>query len=107
MTRPVPSPATASPAREPSESPSAAASHPGPPKLFDGRAEELLTQIRHLPHDDARRERLREELVRMHLPFARNVARRYRNRGDATEDLEQAAMLGLVKAINGFDPDIA
>lgn len=75
--------------------------------LFDGRAEGLLAEMRRLPEGDVRRERLCEELVRMHVPFVRNVARRYRNRGESAEDLEQAAMVGLMKAINAFDPAVS
>ncbi|GAA2214203.1 hypothetical protein GCM10009850_096680 [Nonomuraea monospora] len=66
-------------------------------------AEDLLTELAtpHLPV--ARRERLREHLVRMHLPLAAAIARRYRGRGEPLDDLLQAACLGLMKAITGFD----
>ncbi|RSM55756.1 RNA polymerase subunit sigma [Actinoplanes sp. ATCC 53533] len=52
----------------------------------------------------AERAELREELVSLCLPFAGRVARRYRGRGEAFEDLEQVARLGLVKAIDRYDP---
>jgi RNA polymerase sigma-B factor len=45
-----------------------------------------------------------EELVRRHRPLARALARRYRGGPIASEDLEQAACLGLVKALQRFDP---
>jgi RNA polymerase sigma-B factor len=48
---------------------------------------------------------LRDELVAMHLPLARNLAARYRHRGEPIDDLEQVATLGLIKAIDRFDPD--
>jgi RNA polymerase sigma-B factor len=48
---------------------------------------------------------LREELVRRFLPLARSLAMRYRGGSEALEDLVQVANLGLVKAIDGFDPD--
>jgi RNA polymerase sigma-B factor len=54
--------------------------------------------------DDAERRLLRDELVVRNLGVARAVAMRYRNRGISTEDLEQVARLGLVKAAQGFDP---
>ena len=38
------------------------------------------------------------------MGLARRIARHYANRGEPIEDLEQAALVGLVKAINGFDP---
>jgi RNA polymerase sigma-B factor len=45
-----------------------------------------------------------EELVRRFQPLARSLARRYRSSSVAPEDLEQAAYLGLVKAVRRFDP---
>ncbi|MGH3504873.1 MAG: sigma-70 family RNA polymerase sigma factor, partial [Nocardioidaceae bacterium] len=44
------------------------------------------------------------EVVRLNLGIARSIAMRYRNRGVAEDDLVQVAYLGLVKAIQGFDP---
>src|SRR5262245_19526296 len=41
------------------------------------------------------------------MQVAVDVARRYRSRGVALEDLEQVAYLGLVKAARGFDPERA
>src|SRR4051812_33692451 len=38
------------------------------------------------------------------LPLARNLARRYANRGEPLDDLEQVACVGLMKAIDRFDP---
>ncbi len=48
---------------------------------------------------------LRDELTRYCLPFAGRLARRYRGRGEPLEDLEQVARLGLVKAIDRYDPE--
>lgn len=47
-----------------------------------------------------------DELVIRHLSVARDVARRYRGRGVADEDLEQVACLGLVKAAKRYDPEL-
>ena len=47
---------------------------------------------------------LRNELVEEHLRLARGFARRYRDRGVALEDLEQVATIGLVGAVERFDP---
>jgi RNA polymerase sigma-B factor len=49
--------------------------------------------------------RLRDELTFLCLPFASRLARRYRGRGEPLEDLEQVARLGLVKAIDRYDPE--
>ena len=46
----------------------------------------------------------RDELVRRMLPLARRMARRYARDGEPFEDLVQVATLGLVKAIDRFDP---
>ncbi|HEY0538795.1 MAG TPA: SigB/SigF/SigG family RNA polymerase sigma factor [Actinoallomurus sp.] len=69
----------------------------------DGRAEALLDELRSLAHEDIRCEEIRSELARMHLPIARGIARRYARFGEPIEDVEQAAMLGLVKAMNRYD----
>ena len=45
-----------------------------------------------------------EEIVRRFQPLARSLARRYRSSSVAAEDLDQAACLGLVKAVRRFDP---
>ncbi|MFI7540654.1 SigB/SigF/SigG family RNA polymerase sigma factor [Actinoplanes sp. NPDC049599] len=52
----------------------------------------------------AERAELRERFVELCLPFAGRLARRYRDRGEALEDLEQVARLGLIKAIDRYDP---
>jgi RNA polymerase sigma-B factor len=48
---------------------------------------------------------LREELVVQHLPLAKHLARRYSRGIDEQSDLEQVASVGLLKAIERFDPD--
>ena len=47
--------------------------------------------------------RLREELVRRFMPFARALALRYRGASELEDDLVQVASLGLIKALDGFD----
>ncbi|HEU4978519.1 MAG TPA: sigma-70 family RNA polymerase sigma factor, partial [Solirubrobacteraceae bacterium] len=47
----------------------------------------------------------REELIERMLPLARSLARRYANKGEPLEDLEQVACLGLLKAVDRFDLD--
>ncbi|WP_407562177.1 SigB/SigF/SigG family RNA polymerase sigma factor [Streptomyces sp. 184] len=47
---------------------------------------------------------LRQEVVRAWMPMAERLARQFRNRGEAMEDLEQVAHLGLVKAVQRYDP---
>ncbi|MCU7730314.1 SigB/SigF/SigG family RNA polymerase sigma factor [Actinoplanes sp. KI2] len=50
------------------------------------------------------RRRVREQIIADNLPFATRLAHRYRLRGQDDDVLEQVAALGLVKAVNGFDP---
>lgn len=82
--------------------------HPTPSTFDsdDGRTEALLREMNRLPADDPRLERIRSEIVQLQGPVARSIARRYANRGEPLEDVEQAAMLGLVKAINHYDPEL-
>jgi RNA polymerase sigma-B factor len=75
-------------------------------RFDDGQTELLLAEMNRLPDDDPQRERLRERIVGIHEPLIRGVARRYANRGEPLDDLQQVAYLGLVKAINRFDPGI-
>ncbi len=48
---------------------------------------------------------IREELVKRNLPFAKRLALRYRGASESLDDLLQVASLGLVNAIDRFDPD--
>ncbi len=54
--------------------------------------------------DDAD-QKARETLVRRFTPLARSLARRYGRSSEPFEDLLQVAMLGLLKAIDRFDPE--
>jgi RNA polymerase sigma-B factor len=47
---------------------------------------------------------LRDEIVELHLPLALYLARRYEGRGEPFDDIAQAGALGLVKAVDRFDP---
>jgi len=46
----------------------------------------------------------REQLVERFLPLARQLARRYQRGSEQLDDLIQVASLGLLKAIDRFDP---
>jgi RNA polymerase sigma-B factor len=49
-------------------------------------------------------QRLRDEVVVLNMGVARAIASRYRDRGISQDDLMQVAYVGLVKAVQGFDP---
>lgn len=48
---------------------------------------------------------VREELVTIFYPLAESLARRFAGRGEALDDLTQVASIGLLKAIERFEPD--
>jgi RNA polymerase sigma-B factor len=48
---------------------------------------------------------VREELARRFMPLVRRLASRYRGGREPLEDLVQVASLGLVKALDRFDPE--
>ncbi|MFC9843253.1 SigB/SigF/SigG family RNA polymerase sigma factor [Streptomyces sp. NPDC060223] len=50
------------------------------------------------------RDLIRDDLVESWLPMAYRIAGRFRDRGESIEDLRQVAALGLVKAVDRFDP---
>ncbi|GAA2299069.1 SigB/SigF/SigG family RNA polymerase sigma factor [Streptomyces kunmingensis] len=50
------------------------------------------------------RDLLSQELVEAWLPMAHRLATKFRNRGENLEDLKQVAAMGLVKAVDRYDP---
>jgi RNA polymerase sigma-B factor len=68
-------------------------------------AARLLTELHALPDDAAERQPLREQLTEMHLPLVRYLARRFTGRNAPFEDIVQVGSIGLLKAIDRFDPD--
>ena len=65
----------------------------------------LFTERARLAPDDPRRDKLRAELITGYLPVARNIAHRFVHRGDIPDDLEQVATVGLIGAVDRFEPD--
>jgi RNA polymerase sigma-B factor len=62
----------------------------------------LLAEVQDCPPEA--RAGLEEEIIRLNMGVASEIARRYHGRGIAGDDLDQVAYLGLVKAVRGFDP---
>jgi RNA polymerase sigma-B factor len=54
---------------------------------------------------DCDRDRLRDSVIARCLPLADHVARRFGGRGEPFDDLVQVARVGLVNAIDRYDPE--
>ena len=50
-------------------------------------------------------EQAREQLIVSHLNLVRFLASKFKNRGESLEDLVQVGTIGLIKAIDRFDPE--
>ena len=66
--------------------------------------DELLTRLHALPRDSEERAALCELLVERHEKLVRSCVRQYRGSPEPVEDLMQVGYVGLLKAINNFDP---
>jgi RNA polymerase sigma-70 factor (sigma-B/F/G subfamily) len=67
---------------------------------------ELILVVQTLPHGDPGRDRACECLMERYGHIVRATVRHYRTPPDLTEDLIQVGYLGLMKAINNFDPSV-
>jgi RNA polymerase sigma-B factor len=67
-------------------------------------ARSMFARLAELPAASPQHGQLRERLVEHHLPLVRYFARRYAGRGEPMDDLLQAGSIGLVKAVDRFDP---
>jgi RNA polymerase sigma-B factor len=56
--------------------------------------------------DPAERDRIRAQLVDAYHDFVYFLARKFQNRGEPLDDIVQVGYLGLIKAIERFDPDL-
>lgn len=52
---------------------------------------------------DNRDQEARRQLIELHLPLARSLARRFAARGEPLDDLAQVGAVGLIKAVDRFD----
>jgi RNA polymerase sigma-B factor len=74
------------------------------PADAEGRAARGRADRRLLERARAGDPAARDALVERFLPLARQLARRYQRGGEALDDLNQVASLGLLKAIDRYDP---
>lgn len=68
------------------------------------RSRALFDELARLDNQDPHREQVRSDLVALHAGLAHGQARRFGRRGQPDEDLQQVAMIGLIKSIDRFDP---
>jgi len=72
------------------------------PRGLDRLSDEELLEIYHVERDPF----AREELVKRFLPFARKLALRYVHSREPLDDLVQVASVGLLNAIERFEPGL-
>jgi RNA polymerase sigma-B factor len=66
----------------------------------------LLAKVRALPRDSELRGAACEILVDRYTKLVRACVRQYRGSPEPTEDLMQVGYVGLLKAINNYDPEV-
>jgi RNA polymerase sigma-B factor len=70
-----------------------------------GHLEPLFRERADPATSPGRRDLLADQLVLGHLRLAEHIAMRFRNRGQAIDDLRQVATIGLINAVRRYDPD--
>ena len=79
---------------------------PGLDEMQDLGDAELLTMIHTLPRGSGARDSACEILVTRYQPLVRSCVLRYRGSTESHEELMQVGYVGLLKAINNFDPAV-
>src|SRR5215472_16608873 len=67
---------------------------------------ELVKLVQSLPRGSEERDAACEKLVNRYDALVRSCAQRYRHSPESPEELMQVGYVGLLKAINNFDPDL-
>ena len=70
-----------------------------------GRVEHLLAELAGLADDEPGRAALRQQVVEYQLPLVHHLAQRFRGRGEPYDDLVQVGTIGLLNAVDRFDPE--
>jgi RNA polymerase sigma-B factor len=65
----------------------------------------LLVDLASMSPDDPDRTPLRDKIVTGYLPVVRHIARRFAGRGQPADDLEQVGTIGLIGAVDRFQPE--
>jgi RNA polymerase sigma factor (sigma-70 family) len=66
---------------------------------------DMVRNLKSLDENTAAFGHRREAIIRRVLPLADHVARRFKGRGEPQDDLFQVACVGVINAVNRFDPD--
>ena len=74
-------------------------------ELNDLGDHDLLLLVRSLPRDDDLRATACETLIGRYQKLVRSCVRQYRSSPESAEELMQVGYVGLLKAINNFNPD--
>jgi RNA polymerase sigma-B factor len=69
------------------------------------RIDHLLVELAGLGEADPGRAALRRRAVESQLPLVHHLAQRFRGRGEPYDDLVQVGTIGLLNAVDRFDPD--
>jgi RNA polymerase sigma-B factor len=72
---------------------------------FDHLSTDELFRLLRRTEDPYLRQQLREHLVRRHEGLVRHVVKDYADAGESYEDLYSVGLLGLLNAVDRFDPD--
>lgn len=76
-----------------------------PGSALRDRSRQLFQALAEQTSNGASRQELRDALVELHLPLVRYLASRFLGRGEPQDDLLQIGTLGLLQAIDRFEPD--
>lgn len=73
-------------------------------RIADHDATEMLRTLAALPEQHPSRPAMRRQAIEAWLPLAQHLAHRFSGRGEPVDDLMQTATIGLIKAVDKFEP---
>ncbi|MFC3689180.1 SigB/SigF/SigG family RNA polymerase sigma factor [Aquipuribacter hungaricus] len=99
-----PAPSDPAPADEPHPDEIEHHALPTPSVADRTESEKLLQRLAETPEGDPSRAALRDAVVTSHLPLVHHIARRFHGRGEPHDDVVQVGTIGLIKAVDRFEP---
>ncbi|WP_232734001.1 SigB/SigF/SigG family RNA polymerase sigma factor [Kitasatospora sp. CB02891] len=70
-----------------------------------GLSDALFRRLAELPREEPKYSYVRGTVIELNMPLVRFVAARFRHRPEELDDILQVGTIGLIKAVDGFDPD--